>query len=78
MKEIYQPLKKLTVGISGGRRFRRQSITEPFMQGLTGSESFLTVYCLQLGGGWVGGGMLLLCMFGYYYYIKGKPQLNRL
>ncbi|MEG3987552.1 hypothetical protein QUA13_10395 [Microcoleus sp. S28C3] len=80
MKRNLSALKKaLQFGISGAvGGFAGNLITEPFMQGLTGSESvFDSVLSTARWFGLVGGGIAAAIMFGYYYYIKGKPQIKQ-
>ncbi|MEG3904992.1 MULTISPECIES: hypothetical protein [unclassified Microcoleus] len=80
MKRNLSALKKaLQFGISGAvGGFVGNLITEPFMQGLTGSESvFDSVLSTARWFGLVGGGIATAIMFGYYYYIKGKPQIKQ-
>ncbi|EGK85149.1 hypothetical protein D0A34_19365 [Microcoleus vaginatus PCC 9802] len=80
MKRNLSALKKaLQFGISGAvGGFAGNLITEPFMQGLTGSESvFDSVLSTARWFGLVGGGIATAIMFGYYYYIKGKPQITQ-
>ena len=80
MKRNLSALKKaLQFGISGGvGGFVGNLITEPFMQRLTGSASFFdSVLSTARWFGLVGGGIATAIMFGYYYYIKGKPQIKQ-
>ncbi|MEG4441705.1 hypothetical protein QUB47_05355 [Microcoleus sp. AT9_B5] len=80
MKRNLSALKKaLQFGISGAAGgFAGNLITEPFMQGLTGSESvFDSVLSTGRWFGLVGGGIATAIVFGYYYYIKGKPQIKQ-
>ena len=80
MKRNLSALKKaLQFGISGAvGGFVGNLITEPFMQRLTGSESFFdSVLSTARWFGLVGGGIATAIMFGYYYYIKGKPQIKQ-
>jgi len=80
VKRNLSALKKaLQFGISGAvGGFVGNLITEPFMQGLTGSESvFDSVLSTARWFGLVGGGIATAIMFGYYYYIKGKPQIKQ-
>ncbi|MEG3898926.1 MULTISPECIES: hypothetical protein [unclassified Microcoleus] len=80
MKRNLSALKKaLQFGISGAvGGFAGNLITEPFMQGLTGSESvFDSVLSTARWFGLVGGGIATAIVFGYYYYIKGKPQIKQ-
>jgi hypothetical protein len=71
--------KALQFGISGAvGGFVGNLITEPFMQRLTGSASFFdSVLSTARWFGLVGGGIATAIMFGYYYYIKGKPQIKQ-
>ena len=80
MKRNLSALKKaLQFGISGAvGGFVGNLITEPFMQRLTGSASFFdSVLSTARWFGLVGGGIATAIMFGYYYYIKGKPQIKQ-
>lgn len=80
MKRNLSALKKaLQFGISGAvGGFVGNLITEPFMQRITGSESFFdSVLSTARWFGLVGGGIATAIMFGYYYYIKGKPQIKQ-
>ncbi len=80
MKRNLSALKKaLQFGISGAvGGFVGNLITEPFMQRLTGSASFPdSVFSTARWFGLVGGGIATAIMFGYYYYIKGKPQIKQ-
>ena len=80
MKRNLSALKKaLQFGISGAvGGFVGNLITEPFMQGITGSESvFDSVLSTARWFGLVDGGIATAIMFGYYYYIKGKPQIKQ-
>lgn len=80
MKRNLSALKKaLQFGISGAvGGFAGNLITEPFMQRLTGSASFFdSVFSTARWFGLVGGGIATAIMFGYYYYIKGKPQIKQ-
>ncbi|MEG4960805.1 MULTISPECIES: hypothetical protein [unclassified Microcoleus] len=80
MKRNLSALKKaLQFGISGAvGGFAGNLITEPFMQGITGSESFFeSVLSTTRWFGLVGGGIATAIMFGYYYYVKGKPQIKQ-
>ncbi len=80
MKRNLSALKKaLQFGISGAvGGFVGNLITEPFMQRLTGSASFPdSVLSTARWFGLVGGGIATAIMFGYYYYIKGKPQIKQ-
>ncbi|MEG3954157.1 hypothetical protein [Microcoleus sp. herbarium2] len=80
MKRNLSALKKaLQFGISGAvGGFVGNLITEPFMQQLTGSASFPdSVLSTARWFGLVGGGIATAIMLGYYYYIKGKPQIKQ-
>lgn len=80
MKRNLSALKKaLQFGISGAvGGFAGNLITEPFMLRLTGSASFFdSVLSTARWFGLVGGGIATAIMFGYYYYIKGKPQIKQ-
>ena len=80
MKRNLSAFKKaLQFGISGAvGGFVGNLITEPFMQRLTGSASFFdSVLSTARWFGLVGGGIATAIMFGYYYYIKGKPQIKQ-
>ncbi|MEG3969205.1 hypothetical protein QUA00_16520 [Microcoleus sp. T2B6] len=85
MKRNLSALKKaLQFGISGAvGGFVGNLITEPFMQRVPGSESFFdsaffdSVLSTARWFGLVGGGIATAIMFGYYYYIKGKPQIKQ-
>ncbi|MEG5065755.1 hypothetical protein QUB33_19230 [Microcoleus sp. B3-A4] len=80
MKRNLSALKKaLQFGISGAvGGFVGNLITEPFMQRLPGSESFFdSVLFTTRWFGLVGSGIATAIMFGYYYYIKGKPQIKQ-
>ena len=80
MKRNLSALKKaLQFGISGAvGGFAGNLITEPFVQRLTGSASFPdSVLSTARWFGLVGGGIATAIMFGYYYYIKGKPQIKQ-
>ena len=80
MKRNLSALKKaLQFGISGAvGGFAGNLITEPFMQRLNDSESvFDSVLSTARWFGLVGGGIATAIMFGYYYYIKGKPQIKQ-
>ena len=80
MKRNLSALKKaLQFGISGAvGGFVGNLITEPFMQRITGSASFFdSVLSTARWFGLVGGGIATAIMFGYYYYIKGKPQIKQ-
>ena len=80
MKRNLSALKKaLQFGISGAvGGFVGNLMTEPFMQRITGSASFFdSVLSTARWFGLVGGGIATAIMFGYYYYIKGKPQIKQ-
>jgi len=80
VKRNLSALKKaLQFGISGAAGgFVGNLITEPFMQRFTGSASFFdSVLSTARWFGLVGGGIATAIMFGYYYYIKGKPQIKQ-
>ncbi|MEG4803775.1 FHA domain-containing protein [Microcoleus sp. ARI1-B5] len=80
MKRNLSALKKaLQFGISGAvGGFAGNLITEPFMQRLNNSQSvFDSVLSTARWFGLVGGGIATAIMFGYYYYIKGKPQIKQ-
>ena len=82
MKRNLSALKKaLQFGVSGAvGGFVGNLITEPFMQfdRLSGSASFFdSVFSTARWFGLVGGGIATAIMFGYYYYIKGKPQIKQ-
>ncbi|XZN89677.1 MAG: hypothetical protein ACM65M_18715 [Microcoleus sp.] len=72
--------KALQFGVSGAvGGFVGNLITEPFMNfdRLSGSVSFFdSVLSTARWFGLVGGGIATAIMFGYYYYIKGKPQIK--
>lgn len=72
--------KALQFGVSGAvGGFVGNLITEPFMNfdRLSGSVSFFeSVVSTARWFGLVGGGIATAIMFGYYYYIKGKPQIK--
>lgn len=81
MKRNLSALKKaLQFGVSGAvGGFVGNLITEPFMNfdRLSGSASFFdSVLSTARWFGLVGGGIATAIMFGYYYYIKGKPQIK--
>ncbi|MEK0193999.1 MAG: hypothetical protein EAZ78_26130 [Oscillatoriales cyanobacterium] len=81
MKRNLSALKKaLQFGVSGAvGGFVGNLITEPFMNfdRLSGSVSFFeSVLSTARWFGLVGGGIATAIMFGYYYYIKGKPQIK--
>ena len=81
MKRNLSALKKaLQFGVSGAvGGFVGNLITEPFMQfdRVADSESFFdSVLTTARWFGLVGGGIATAIMFGYYYYIKGKPQIK--
>ncbi|TAE93594.1 MAG: hypothetical protein EAZ79_26825 [Oscillatoriales cyanobacterium] len=71
--------KALQFGISGAvGGFAGNLITEPFMHHLNDSTSvFDSVLSTSRWFGLVGGGIATAIMFGYYYYIKGKPQIKQ-
>ncbi len=71
--------KALQFGISGAvGGFVGNLITEPFMHDLNNSKSvFDSVLSTSRWFGLVGGGIATAIMFGYYYYIKGKPQIKQ-
>jgi hypothetical protein len=71
--------KALQFGISGAvGGFAGNLITEPFMQRLNDSQSvFDSVLSTSRWFGLVGGGIATAIMLGYYYYIKGKPQIKQ-
>jgi len=71
--------KALQFGISGAvGGFAGNLITEPFMQRLNDSTSvFDSVLSTSRWFGLVGGGIATAIMLGYYYYIKGKPQIKQ-
>jgi hypothetical protein len=71
--------KALQFGVSGAvGGFAGNLITEPFMQRLNDSQSvFDSVLSTARWFGLVGGGIAAAIMFGYYYYIKGKPQIKQ-
>jgi len=71
--------KALQFGISGAvGGLAGNAITEPFMQRLNDSQSvFDSVLSTSRWFGLVGGGIATAIMFGYYYYIKGKPQIKQ-
>jgi hypothetical protein len=73
--------KALQFGLSGAvGGFAGNLITEPFMQfdRLSGSEPFFdSVLSTARWFGLVGGGIAAAIMFGYYYYVKGKPQIKQ-
>ncbi|UNU25347.1 hypothetical protein [Microcoleus vaginatus] len=80
MKRNLSALKKaLQFGISGAvGGFVGNLITEPFMQRLNNPQSvFDSVFSTARWFGLVGGGIATAIMFGYYYYIKGKPQIKQ-
>ncbi len=72
--------KALQFGVSGAvGGFVGNLITEPFMKfdRLSASVSFFeSVLSTARWFGLVGGGIATAIMFGYYYYIKGKPQIK--
>jgi hypothetical protein len=73
--------KALQFGISGAvGGFAGNLITEPFMQfdRISGSASFFdSVLSTARWFGLVGGGIAAAIMFGYYYYVKGKPHIKQ-
>lgn len=82
MKRNLPAVKKaLQFGLSGAvGGFAGNLITEPFMQfdRLSGSEPFFdSVLSTARWFGLVGGGIAAAIMFGYYYYVKGKPQIKQ-
>ncbi len=80
MKRNLSALKKaLQFGISGAvGGFAGNLLTEPFMHQLNNSESVVdSVLSTARWFGLVGGGIAAAIMFGYYYYIKGKPQVKQ-
>jgi len=82
LKRNQSALKKaLQFGVSGAvGGFVGNLITEPFMQfdRVADSESFFdSVLTTARWFGLVGGGIAAAIMFGYYYYIKGKPQIKQ-
>ncbi len=80
MKRNLSALKKaLQFGISGAvGGFAGNLLTEPFMHQLNNSESVVdSVLSTARWFGLVGGGIATAIMFGYYYYIKGKPQIKQ-
>lgn len=80
MKRNLSAIKKaLQFGISGAvGGFAGNLITEPFMQRLNNSTSvFDSVLSTTRWFGLVGGGIATAIMLGYYYYIKGKPQIKQ-
>jgi hypothetical protein len=80
LKRNLSALKKaLQFGVSGAvGGFVGNLITEPFMQRLNNSESvFDSVFSTARWFGLVGAGIATAIMFGYYYYIKGKPQIKQ-
>ena len=80
MKRNLSALKKaLQFGISGAvGGFVGNLLTEPFMHQLNNSASVVdSVFSTARWFGLVGGGIATAIMFGYYYYIKGKPQIKQ-
>lgn len=82
MKRNLPAVKKaLQFGLSGAvGGFAGNLITEPFMHfdRLSGSEPFFdSVLSTARWFGLVGGGIAAAIMFGYYYYVKGKPQIKQ-
>ncbi len=80
MKRNLSAIKKaLQFGISGAvGGFVGNLITEPFMHRLNNSQSaFDSVFSTARWFGLVGAGIATAIMFGYYYYIKGKPQIKQ-
>jgi hypothetical protein len=82
VKRNLSALKKaLQFGVSGAvGGFVGNLITEPFMQfdRVADSASFFdSVLSTARWFGLVGGGIAAAIMFGYYYYIKGKPQIKQ-
>lgn len=82
MKRNLPAVKKaLQFGLSGAvGGFAGNLITEPFMQfdRISGSEPFFeSVLSTARWFGLVGGGISAAIMFGYYYYVKGKPQIKQ-
>ncbi|MCW6049669.1 hypothetical protein K4039_06130 [Lyngbya sp. CCAP 1446/10] len=80
MKRNLSALKKaLQFGISGAvGGLAGNLITEPFRHYLNDSTSvFDSVLSTSRWFGLVGGGIATAIMFGYYYYIKGKPQIKQ-
>lgn len=80
MKRNLSALKKaLQFGISGAvGGFVGNLLTEPFMHRLNDSGSVVdSVFSTARWFGLVGGGIATAIMFGYYYYIKGKPQIKQ-
>ena len=73
--------KALQFGVSGALGgFAGNLLTEPFMKfdRLAASASdFESVLSTARWFGLVGGGIATAIMFGYYYYIKGKPQIKQ-
>lgn len=73
--------KALQFGVSGAAGgFAGNLLTEPFMKfdRLAASASdFESVLSTARWFGLVGGGIATAIMFGYYYYIKGKPQIKQ-
>ena len=81
MKRNLSALKKaLQFGISGAvGGFAGNLLTEPFMHQLNDSQSVFDSSVLSTARwfGLVGGGIATAIMLGYYYYIKGKPQVKQ-
>ncbi|MEG3840250.1 hypothetical protein [Microcoleus sp. herbarium14] len=80
MKRNLSALKKaLQFGISGAvGGFAGNLLTEPFMHQLNNSQSVSdSVLSTARWFGLVGGSIAAAIMFGYYYYIKGKPQIKQ-
>jgi len=71
--------KALQFGVSGAvGGFVGNLLTEPFMHRLNDSQSVLdNVFSTARWFGLVGGGIATAIMFGYYYYIRGKPQIKQ-
>ena len=82
MKRNLPAVKKaLQFGISGAvGGLAGNLITEPFLgfARVSASESFFeSVLSTARWFGLVGGGIAAAIMFGYYYYVKGKPQIKQ-
>ncbi len=80
MKRNLSAIKKaLQFGVSGAvGGFVGNLLTEPFMHRLNDSQSVLdNVFSTARWFGLVGGGIATAIMFGYYYYIRGKPQIKQ-
>ncbi len=82
MKRNLPAVKKaLLFGISGAvGGLAGNLITEPFLgfDRVSASESFFeSVLSTARWFGLVGGGIAAAIMFGYYYYVKGKPQIKQ-